>query len=190
MCCARGDGLDTLGMLLDQLRLGYPYGIDEQHEKLFEICERLKRLTVDRIGNAGEIGTLSGVQRAVRAGLVSETKVDTETLRACADLVCYAMEHFQWEQEMLAKVDVLIERKHPDLYFQFAGHYRRHISEHASLHQHALIYRSQFEEHLVSALSLYVFVRHWLISHISKTDRELSYWCKVADGLPATPPAP
>jgi len=178
-------------MLPDQLKLGYPYGIDEQHAKLFEICEVLKRLTVDRINlSTADIGTLSGVQRAVRAGAVVDSKVDTETMRACSDLVCYSMEHFQWELELLAKIDVLIERKNPDLYFQFAAHYRRHLSEHTSLHQHALIYRSQFEEHLVSALSLYVFVRHWLISHISLTDKELSYWCKVADGLPATPPVP
>lgn len=176
-------------MLPEQLRLGYPHGIDEQHERLFDVCDRLKKLTVDRIGG-DEIGTLSGVQRAIKAGAVADSRVDAETMRACADLVCYAMEHFQWEFELLAKVDVLLERKHPDLYFQFAGHYRRHLSEHSSLHQHALIYRSQFEEHLISALSLYVFVRHWLISHISKTDRELSYWCKVADGLPAEAPTP
>jgi hemerythrin len=178
-------------MLPVHLHIGYPHGVDEQHAKLFEICDRLRQLTLSRMGDSQpseELDTLSGIHRAIKAGKVPSHSVDAETMAACSDVVRYTMEHFEWEQEILAAADFAIVKSNPQLYDAFSAHYRKHLSEHASLHQHAMIYRSQFEEHLVSALSLYVFVRHWLVSHISKTDREFAYWCRIADGLPGTPP--
>lgn len=177
-------------MLPDELSLTHPVGIDEQHAKLFAICAELKALTVDRLEPAAgaELGTMSGVHRAIVNNRLPPTRVDINTSAVCSDLVRYTMEHFQWEQEMLAAADVAILRGHPEVYDDFSKHYRRHLSEHASLHQHALIYRAQFEDHMVSALSLYVFVRHWLISHINRTDREFSEWCRFADGLPGAAP--
>jgi hemerythrin len=99
-------------------------------------------------------------------------------------VVRYSLEHFQWEEEVMARIDDVIEERRPDQYAEFSLHYRAHLSEHLALTQSTMIYKGQFEEHTVSALSLYVFVRHWLISHVNKMDRELSRWCRIADGLP------
>lgn len=175
-------------MLPDNLRLGYPHGIDEQHDRLFAICARLRELTVDRLnpGRVGDIGTASGIQRAIRDNLVPPA-IDANTLAACADVVRYSLEHFQWEEAVLSRVDDVIETSYPDRYEAFSAHYRAHLSEHLSLTQSTMIYKGQFEEHTVSALSLYVFVRHWLIGHVNKLDREFAGWCRVADGLPDPP---
>lgn len=137
-------------------------------------------------GEADEPGTLSGVQRAIMSGVVTEPKVSDETKVVAAQLIQYAVEHFAYEDGLMESVRPKIMAAYAKAY---AEHARLHRVEHNSFLKTAIVYSGLHETHPVSALSLYVFVRHWLVAHICKTDKDLVSWVQGADGLSGTTPA-
>jgi hemerythrin-like metal-binding protein len=152
-------------------------GIDAQHQRLFDACDRLKRLVFP---GGDEPGTMSGVHRAIESGALTEPHVDTETKAVAAQLIQYAVEHFAYE-------DGLMEDARPKILAAYAAEYAKHVrlhhAEHNSFLKTSIVYSGMHETHPVSALSLYVFVRHWLVAHICRTDKDLVYWLGVVGGL-------
>ena len=151
-------------------------GIDAQHSKLFRTCDKLKEL----VFRGEATGTLSGVHRAIDGWGADDVQVSVETKTVAAQLLQYAVEHFAYE-------DVIMENARPAILAaytsDYASHVRHHRAEHHSFMKTAIIYSGMHETHQVSALALYVFVRHWLVAHINKTDKELVRWLGGAAGL-------
>jgi hemerythrin len=150
-----------------------PPGIDDQHASFIAICDAIQSLT----------------EQVMRRGQGAERLPDTDVaVEALLDrLDSYSRTHFAWEWTEMGRIyDALVGASNREA---MAAHVDRHLAEHTAFTKYFDTFRHQHSQHIVSVMSAYVFSKHWLTTHIATVDRELSYWYRVAHGLPQ-PPVP
>lgn len=176
-----GDNASVLPIVLT-----YPPELDRQHAVLFDLCDRLRNLvSAEDPSVTPELdrGTTSALHRAVTR--YAPKRVTDDVKVAAADLLKYAVEHFSYEEQLMRTVRTnLVNTGKRDLLINYEAFVAAHNAEHQAFIAMQIVTGQQHDEHRVSALALYVFVRHWLISHIGKVDRQLADWARLADGVP------
>lgn len=151
--------------------LSVPPGIDEQHRAFIDICNALRILTDDAMQQRHKDEALDPPSVAIDTVL---TKLED-----------YARSHFSWEWAEMSRIsDVLAGGPHAEA---FVVHMDKHVAEHTAFKRYIDVFRQQHAKNVVSIMSAHVFSRHWLTTHIATVDKELSYWYRVAHGLPPRP---